>query len=333
MLEGILMHIAADTLDDLMIDVLSFLLKQGKDESSTKGDYVECTGILLELTNPLARLSRTESKGTIFSCLGELVWYLSGSNDASFITHYIPSYQEFAEENNEIYGAYGPRLKAMHDEHNQIKNVIDILQRKQTTRQAVIQLFDASDISIPHRDIPCTLSLQFLLREDKLHMFTSMRSNDAFIGLPHDFFVFTMLQEIIAASLGCKLGTYKHFVGSLHLYKKNMKQAKVFLEEGFQSTAALMPEIPPIDIESQKKLLIKQEEIMRLKNDSNLDLTGLLPYWADLLILLKVFSVTKADFNQLDIEKITSKLSSNAYKPFIDKRCKFMKAKFMSKEK
>ena len=50
-----------------------------------------------------------------------------------------------------------------------------------------------------------------------------MRSNDAFLGLPHDVFCFTMLQEIVARTLSIEVGNYKHVVGSLHLYEQRMR--------------------------------------------------------------------------------------------------------------
>ena len=60
-----------------------------------------------------------------------------------------------------------------------------------------------------------------------------MRLNDALVGLPHDVFCFTMLQEIVARSLSVELGGYKHAVGSLHLYKTHVDAAHQFLEEGW----------------------------------------------------------------------------------------------------
>jgi thymidylate synthase len=127
---------------------------------------------------------------------------------------------------------------------HQLDKVSEVLRRKPDSRQAVIQLFDGSDIVGEHGDVPCTSTLQFMLRRDKLHMLTNMRSNDAFIGLPHDFFCFTMLQEIMARSLSVELGTYKHAVGSLHLYDVDIQTAKQFLGEGWQSTEAPMPPMP-----------------------------------------------------------------------------------------
>jgi len=131
---------------------------------------------------------------------------------------------------DEVFGGYGPRLfnwKGL----TQLDNVTDILRRKPDSRQAVIQLFDGDDIVGEHGDVPCTSTLQFMLRGGKLHMLTNMRSNDAFLGLPHDFFCFTMLQEIVARSLSMELGTYKHAVGSLHLYDVDTEAAQQFLGE------------------------------------------------------------------------------------------------------
>ena len=73
------MFIRKSSLDDLLGEVLKRLRVQ-KRISPTKGEAKELTGVVLELTNPRARLSQTEMKGTLFSCLGELLWYLSESN-------------------------------------------------------------------------------------------------------------------------------------------------------------------------------------------------------------------------------------------------------------
>jgi hypothetical protein len=81
--------------------------------------------------------------------------------------------------------------------------------------------------------------LQFLIRRNRLHTLTTMRSNDAYIGLPHDIFCFSMLQEVLARTLGVALGQYSHFVGSLHLYDENRDEAQQYLDEGVQATIAM----------------------------------------------------------------------------------------------
>ena len=52
---------SAETLDDLLHMVAQSVLTEGSSIEPTKGPAVELAGVILELTNPLARISRTES--------------------------------------------------------------------------------------------------------------------------------------------------------------------------------------------------------------------------------------------------------------------------------
>ena len=64
--------LVGETLDDVLRSVTEQILSLGGDINPTKGAAKEIVGVLLELSNPRARLSRTETKGKPFSCLGEL---------------------------------------------------------------------------------------------------------------------------------------------------------------------------------------------------------------------------------------------------------------------
>ena len=67
------------TLDDVMRWTFEMILDEGEHICPTKGPAKELSGVILEISNPLARISRTETRGRPFSCLGELCWYLSKS--------------------------------------------------------------------------------------------------------------------------------------------------------------------------------------------------------------------------------------------------------------
>ena len=305
------------TIDDVMRNVIEDLLLHGDKVVATKGSFVELVGVLLELENPRARLSRTETRGKPFSCLGELCWYLAGSNNLDFISYYLPKYEEFAEGGS-LFGAYGPRLLAW-EGTNQVSNVTSLLRKKPTTRQAVIQIFDREDIIGDHKDVACTCTLQFMVRGEALQMFTTMRSNDVFLGLPHDMFSFTMLQEIIASDLSIEVGNYKHAVGSLHLYDTAIDAAREFLNEGWQSTQSPMPPMPLGDPWLGISSLLKAESDIR--TGGGIDARGLdeiNPYWADLIRLLQVLRF-KRDEDPHEIEAIRGRMSSEVYRPFIDK--------------
>jgi thymidylate synthase len=99
------MFIRADTLDDLLRYALERILAEGVRVEASRGWNTELTGVLLKLTNPRARLSHTETRGKVFSPLGELAWYLAASNDVEFISYYISEYRKEAEADGTIRGA------------------------------------------------------------------------------------------------------------------------------------------------------------------------------------------------------------------------------------
>lgn len=308
------MFIQAQTLDNLLRKVIEKLLVSKNYVKSTRGNSLELDGVLLKLGNPHCRLSRTEQKGTVLSCLGELLWYLSGSNELSFISYYLPRYKKDSDDGVSIYGGYGPRLVSMYGQ-NQIENVISLLQSKKSSRRAVIQIFKAEDIAVNHKEIPCTSTLQFLIRNNQLHMLTNMRSNDAFWGLPHDIFCFTMLQEIVARSLGVGVGGYKHAVGSLHLYTDMFEDAKKYLDEGWQEPIP-MPVMPEGDPWEAIRTICKAEKEIRENKEITITELGLSDYWSDLVRLLKMYRYLKNDELRKVVEE-KKEMVSDAYESYI----------------
>ncbi len=315
-------YFEADTLDDLLSDVFKQLLENPELISASRGAFTEILGAILVLHNPRARLSRSESKGKVFTALGELFWYLSKTNDLDFMEYYLPGrYAKESDDGITVRSGYGERLFG-HNGNNQIHNIIELLRKKPTTRRAVIQLFDASDLSEDFKSIPCTCTLQFIIRDNKLNLLANMRSNDAFIGLPHDVFAFTMLQEIIAHSVNVNVGIYKHSVGSLHLYEENHEKAKAYLSEGWQSPIAMDP-MPMEDPWKSIDVVCRIEEQVRANIEIDLSSLALPSYWVDICRLLVVFQKWKASQNHKAemftvCQEIKRQVSSKVYHMFID---------------
>jgi thymidylate synthase len=85
--------------------------------------------------------------------------------------------------------------------------------------------------------------MQFFIRDNRLHGLAYMRSNDAILGLPYDIFLFTMLQETMAATLVVELGEYHHYAGSLHLYSHHHTMAKEIVRNRVESEFEMPPMI------------------------------------------------------------------------------------------
>ncbi len=307
------MRISGRILDDLLRKVFPKLLASTNQIKPSRLEANELIGVLLELERPLARLSRSETRGRPFSSLGEFLWYLSRDNRLDFIRYYISAYDHETEDGETIYGGYGRRIFRQRGQ-DQLHNVITLLRTNPTSRRAVIQLFNAEDIERRHKEIPCTCTLQFLIRRNRLHMLTTMRSNDAYLGLPHDIFCFTMFQEVVARTLGIGLGPYKHFVGSLHLYDRDREDAQQFLDEGVQATVP-MPQMPRGDPWPSIQKILDAELRIRRGEAIDANVWGVGPYWADLIRLLQVVA---AKGNRSRQQALKAQMASINYATYID---------------
>lgn len=236
------MIIAHDSVDSLWITATKALLDSGSPHVSRAGRTLEIPGVALRLLdldrnfvmNPIRNLSPVYASA-------ELLWYLSGTNDISMLKHYAPSYANYAQADGTAYGAYGYRISSglristgdLVNE-NLIALAIAELKKAPHSRQCVISLWHPVDLANAYdgimRDVPCTISWQFLVREGRLHMICSMRSNDVWLGLPYDIYCNTMIQRMMAGELGLMIGHYTHFVGSLHIYERNFAKAAKAVE-------------------------------------------------------------------------------------------------------
>ena len=308
------MRFEAETLDDALLELYPALLARASRVKATRGDFSELLGVQVEIGLPRARLSRSETRGKPFSCLGELLWYLSRGNNLDFIAAYLPNYRDESEDGVTVYGGYGPRIFQQRG-LDQLANVIALLRRRPSSRQAVVQIFNAEDIASKHKDVPCTTSLQFIIRDGQLHLIVTMRSNDAYLGLPHDVFCFTMIQEIVARSLECDIGSYRHFAGSMHLYEKHHASAESFIGEGYQRRIE-MPFMPEGDPWASIGTTLEAEARCRAGEVFDANTLGVAPYWQDLVRLLQVLFSRDAT----RIATLRDCMSFPHYRHYIDAR-------------
>ena len=154
----------------------------------------------------------------------EAVWILSGS-DEPWIYEYNSNLRKYADD-GVLRGAYGPRLRRWGGSVDQLARVVETLRTDPDSRRAVIQLYNPAQDVNTNLDVPCTLGFRFHLRDGKLMMTTTMRSQDVWLGLPYDLFTFTIIQELMAGWLGVEVGDYHHQVDSLHLYEPDLARAR-----------------------------------------------------------------------------------------------------------
>jgi thymidylate synthase len=209
---------------------------------SRSGVTREIVGHTYSLADPRSCWAGGGRKGSQSLGYGfaELLWYLSGSDTMEMLGAYAPSYSKYCNDGRAM-GAYGFRWRsnpgiAGKSVRGALVEVIELLKKNPDDRRAVLAMWDSGDVVEAAlgvwNDIPCTLSIQYLIRNNQLHSVVTMRSNDLWLGGVYDPFTFCQLQCLVAAAIGCDVGHYHHRVGSFHMYEKNAEAiAAVLLDE------------------------------------------------------------------------------------------------------
>jgi len=114
--------------------------------------------------------------------------------------------------------------------YHQLSNLVSLLRTNPTTRRAILSIWDPKLDSGNHSEVPCTIMSQYALRAGSLNSIYYTRSNDCISFLVADVYLYIAIQVWLVDQLGCKLGTFSHIIGSLHIYDKDLEQAKVLLK-------------------------------------------------------------------------------------------------------
>ena len=113
----------------------------------------------------------------------------------------------------------------------QLPYIIRELKEKPNTRQAILTMYDKHQ-DMMHwggRDrVPCSLTYQFLLRENKLVLIYNQRSCDFVKFFPSDVWLTVGLLMYVAREIDREPGQFIHFLGSLHAFAGDLKGKDIF---------------------------------------------------------------------------------------------------------
>jgi thymidylate synthase len=163
-----------------------------------------------------------------FFHLLEALWMLAGRNDVAWLVRFNKRMATYSDDGATFNAAYGYRwrkqfnLKAADGKPatDQLQVIADLLRRDPDTRRAVLQIWDAeADLGVPSKDLACNTQAMFKVRDGKLNMLVSNRSNDMIWGCYGANAVhFSFLQEYVAAQAGVSVGVYRQMSDSFHVY-------------------------------------------------------------------------------------------------------------------
>lgn len=183
--------------------------------------------------------------------LQEAYWILSGSNRLSDLTPFIKGYGRFSDDGVTLNGAYGPKVV------DQLNYVVSALEKDNDSRQAVLTTW--RERPGESKDIPCTVSMQFIIRDGVLYTSVGMRSHDIVLGFTYDVFTFSMISRavqllLISRGVPARLGDLTVTAGSLHLYSKDVEKVTSLLQS----------------VERDGRIIDQVDTVMRAKTYENL---------------------------------------------------------------
>lgn len=127
---------------------------------------------------------------------------------------------------------YSERINYVH----QLDNAIAALKDDIHSRRAMIMVFRPEDTqeSMGYQTrIPCSVSYQFLIRNNKLMVIYYIRSNDYFKHFAIDIWLTHAIQDYICQQLqgtypGLKVGSLNYYAGSFHAYNEDLSNWVIF---------------------------------------------------------------------------------------------------------
>jgi thymidylate synthase len=193
-------------------------------------EVLHTSSISIEMSRPV--VTTLERRLNYQFMCAEALWILSGDNQLAPLTRFVKRMAEFSDDGVTLSGAYGPPIV------RQLDFVVNALRKDRDTRQAVLTTWRQAPA--PSKDIPCTVSMAFSIRDGKLHQHVYMRSSDAWLGIPYDMFSFACVGIKVACAYNEALlsdmdatyvvpGALTITATSSHLYERNHSEVEKIL--------------------------------------------------------------------------------------------------------
>ena len=193
--------------------------------------FNELSGFQFKLTNIEDNLIDSKARGFKLDYAEAFFNYVMTGDDTEVLKN--PAAVEYLKEFKGRNTQYGPRLR------KQLDNMLEELKRDRGSRRGTMLVLEAGDQEIFKAkstgdciiEYPCTNSLTFSIRDNKLHLTSNMRSQSAAMVMPYDIYNWTSLMKTVAKELDVECGTLTHQVASLHYFHSESELVEAILCE------------------------------------------------------------------------------------------------------
>jgi thymidylate synthase len=175
----------------------------------------------------------TTKKVHLKSIIHELLWFLKGETNIKYLKeNNVSIWDEWADENGELGPVYGKQWRSWQavDGHviDQISEAIDLIKNNPDSRRILVNAWNVGELK-DMALMPCHTLFQFYVANGKLSCQLYQRSADLFLGVPFNIASYALLTQMIAQTVGLKLGDFVHTFGDAHIYSNHLEQVNLQL--------------------------------------------------------------------------------------------------------
>lgn len=254
--------IVANNIDDLVIKGIEHILKNGERFEARAGSGQQAYGVNYILINPKNRVHYIRKDAAIKYFSREMIAYFNGSLKVDDgLAQAAPMWKTLSDKNGCIesnYGYYVFHQKLIeHPNLTQYDWVINNLVKNLDSRKAFININQISHKKFDSKDFPCTIGMQFYIKNNYLCCTVMSRSTDIYTGLPYDMGFFSFVTELIYKDLieklpsektkDLKLGYVEMKTNFTQIYDKTREKALTLLNNNKNKDLNYCSDIPEID--------------------------------------------------------------------------------------
>lgn len=216
------------------LDLMQKVLNEGQKKSDRTGTgTLSIFGHQMEFDLSDGFPLVTTKKVHLKSIVHELIWFLQGSTNISYLKENgVSIWDEWADEKGDLGPVYGAQWRSWPDGNNgtidQIQNLIQGIKTNPDSRRHIVSAWNPAlvdEMALP----PCHSLFQFYVANEKLSCQLYQRSADIFLGVPFNIASYALLTHMVAHVCNLKAGKFVHTFGDAHLYLNHLDQAKLQL--------------------------------------------------------------------------------------------------------
>ena len=202
------------------LDLMQKVLNEGQKKSDRTGTgTLSIFGHQMEFDLSDGFPLVTTKKVHLKSIVHELIWFLQGSTNISYLKENgVSIWDEWADEKGDLGPVYGAQWRSWPDGNNgtidQIQNLIQGIKTNPDSRRHIVSAWNPAlvdEMALP----PCHSLFQFYVANEKLSCQLYQRSADIFLGVPFNIASYALLTHMVAHVCNLKAGKFVHTFGVL----------------------------------------------------------------------------------------------------------------------